>query len=306
MTTTLHRHPAFLISAAIALTIPLAIGAGSSDPYANLPADITLSGVIRDFRERTASGGHPDFERQPTDGFGHYMQECQDTLDADGKPVFRSTGLKVRDQWRDAQGRNRISPRSYINARQGDVNGSFYAGYDGSLTTAVNFQKWWRDVPGVNMSMPLNLRLVRQPGTNTYTFNDRTDATYQNRGGFFPINGNLLGNSGGSTPTKNYHFTFELTTQFQYKANTGQVFSFTGDDDVFVFIDGKLVIDLGGVHGAVNQSISLDRLNWLVDGQTYTLKFFFAERHRTESNCRIDTNIVLRTIEPPSVTSVFD
>ena len=296
------KHPALLMSLAIAMTMPLAIGAGSSDPYANLPTSITLTGVIRDFRERSVSGGHADFERQPTDGFGHYMQECQDTLDADGKPVFRSTGLKVGSQWRDSAGRNRISPKSYINAMPGDVNGSFQSGYDGSTTTAANFAKWFRDVPGVNMSKPLNLTLVRQSGTNVYTFNDRTDPLYQSKGGFFPINGDMLGNSANSS--KNFHFTFELQTTFQYKAGTGQVFSFTGDDDVFVFVDNKLVIDLGGVHGAVNQSINLDRLNWLVDGQTYTLKFFFAERHRTESNCRIDTNIMLRTIEPPSVTAV--
>jgi fibro-slime domain-containing protein len=297
------KRPALLLSAAIAMTLPLAIGAGSSDPYDHLPSSITLQGVVRDFRERSVSGGHADFERQPNGGFGHYMQECQDTLDADGKPVFRSTGLKISTQWRDAAGRNRISPKSYINSRPGDVNGSFSSS-TGSTTTASNFSRWFRDIPGVNMSKPQNIRLVREPGTNTYTFNDRTDSAYQGMGGFFPINGDLMGNSANGT--KNFHFTFELQTQFQYKAGTGQVFSFTGDDDVFVFIDGKLVIDLGGVHGAMNQSINLDRLNWLVDGQNYTLKFFFAERHRTESNCRIDTNIVLRTIEPPAVTSVFD
>ena len=185
----------------------------------------------------------------------------------------------------------------------GDVNGSMTTAA-GSTTTSANFAKWFRDTPGVNMSKPLSIKLVRQPGTNTYTFNDRTDPTYMNRGGFFPINGDMLGNSANGT--KNFHFTFELQTNFQYRQGTGQVFSFTGDDDVYVFIDGKLVIDLGGVHGAQNQSIQLDRLNWLVDGQSYSLKFFFAERHRTESNCRIDTNLVLRTIEPPAVTSVFD
>jgi fibro-slime domain-containing protein len=298
------KNPALLMSAAIAMTMPLAIGVGPSDPYSHLPSSITLTGVIRDFRERSVSGGHPDFERQPDDGFGHYMQECQDTLDADGKPVFRSTGLKVATQWRDAQGRNRISPKSYINSMPGDVNGSFSTGKDGSTTNAANFSKWFRDIPGVNMSKPQKITLVRQPGTNTYTFNDRTDPLYKNKGGFFPIDGDMMGNSANSS--HNYHFTFELQTTFKYEKGTNQVFSFTGDDDVFVFIDNKLVIDLGGVHEAMNQSINLDRLNWLVDGQTYTLKFFFAERHRTESNCRIDTNIVLRTIEPPSVTAVFD
>jgi len=302
----LHRHPAVLISAAIALTFPLALGAGPADPYASLPTSVSLIGIVRDFREKSAAGGHADFERSPSEGFAHYQQQVHDALDAEGKPVFRSAGKKTTRQWRDSAGRNMMQPRSYISARPGDSAGSLATSNGGSITTATNFSKWFRDVPGVNMSAQVPLTLTRQPGTNTYTFNDRTDSRFQNLGGFFPINGQLLGNSGGSTPTKNFHFTFELLTQFQFKANTGQVFSFTGDDDVYVFIDNKLVIDLGGVHTAQNQSIQLDRLNWLVDGQTYDLRFFFAERHRSESNCRIDTNLVLRMVEPPAVTTIFD
>jgi fibro-slime domain-containing protein len=262
--------------------------------------------VIRDFRERTATGGHPDFELTPAGGFAAYQQECQDTLDSDGKPVFRSAGKKVNSDWKDASGRAMMQPRSYINALPGDVAGSISSSDGGALTSASRFAQWYRDVPGVNVSMPLNLTLVRQAGTNTYTFNDRTDPHYSNLGGFFPINGELFGNSGGTTPNQNFHFTFELSTNFRYQRGTGQVFNFTGDDDVFVFVDGKLVIDLGGIHAATNQSINLDRLNWLVDGQDYQLKFFSAERHRTQSNVRIDTNMMLRTIQVPQVTHMYD
>ena len=300
------------LSAASLLSM-MAVGAVMSAPaaqgarpggYDDLPSTIRLTGVVRDFKERSVTGGHPDFELNPTRGFAHYMQQVQDELDADGKPVFRSTGKKVTSNWRDSQGRNRISPREYNASRAGDQNGAVEATAGGSLTNADRFSQWFRDTAGVNMSAPLSLTLVRQPGSNVYSFNDRSDPFYQSRGGFFPINGELWGNSRGDS--KNFHFTFELSTTFVYRQNSGQVFTFTGDDDVWVYVDNKLVIDIGGIHSAVSQTIELDRLTWLRDGQRYSLKFFFAERHRTESNFRIDTTINLESAQLPTTAALYD
>ncbi|CAG0979124.1 hypothetical protein PHYC_01668 [Phycisphaerales bacterium] len=276
------------------------------DPYANLPGTITLTGTVRDFKERTVSGGHGDFERQPTGGFALYVKMVQDQLGSNGKPVMRSAGYKLTSEYKDSQGRPRIPNREYIASRSGDVNGAVATSTGGALTTAENFDKWFTDVPGVNLSRPLSLTMVRQANSNVYTFNDRTDAFFAGRGGFFPINGELWGNSGGTTPNQNFHFTYELNTSFVYERGHNQAFTFTGDDDVWVFIDNKLVIDIGGVHAARSQTIELDRLNWLVDGQEYNLNFFFAERHRTQSNFRIDTTMVLRAIDPPATSALFD
>ena len=85
----------------------------------------------------------------------------------------------------------------------------------------------------------------------------------------------------------------------------GQIFKFVGDDDVWVFINDQLVIDLGGVHAARTQYVDLSRLG-LVDGETYALDFFFAERHRAQSNFRIVTNLELESDGPVAITALFD
>lgn len=153
-----------------------------------------------------------------------------------------------------------------------------YAGLSGNPTThgETNFNQWYNDVPGINSSM-----------TDTLTFQKVGDNYVYSSNSFFPLDGKLFGNEGNS---HNYHFTMELHTAFTYEA--GQEFNFTGDDDVFVFINDQLVIDLGGVHTAQSASVDLDTLG-LIEGNVYDFDLFFAERHTTQSNFVATTNIIL-------------
>lgn len=123
------------------------------------------------------------------------------------------------------------------------------------------------------------------------------------------------------------------------------VFKFSGDDDVWVFIDNVLVLDLGGTHGAVDGTINFNTgevtsyLNWngtkgttnttniydayktanLVDSviwndsnttfanyTKHTLKFFYLERGASVSNCKIRFNIPVLPTGSLSVQKAFE
>jgi fibro-slime domain-containing protein len=291
-----------LLAGAAALPASAEGGAGVDPPADDGPPPyLQLTGVVRDFKERTVPGGHPDFERKPNAGFALYANNVAPVLAEDGKPVFTGGGFKVNAPWTDAM--NRPICQWLYNPAAGDHPGTPGVTDSGGITSADSFNQWFRDTPGVNLSMPLTLTLVRQ-ANGVYVFDDKTDTTYAALGGFFPIEGELFGNPGG-TPNRNFHFTFELHTQFLFDAGGSYVFKFIGDDDVWVFINGEMVIDLGGVHSAKSQFVDLNRLG-LEHGKIYNLDFFFAERHRTQSNFRIETNLPLTEIELPTTTAAFD
>lgn len=89
-------------------------------------------------------------------------------------------------------------------------------------------------------------------------------------------------------PKQNFHFCMEMHADFKYEP--GQVFSFIGDDDVWVFINNKLAIDLGGPHSPQKASVGLDTLK-LTAGQKYNFDLFYCERSTSGSNLFIQTSI---------------
>lgn len=157
-------------------------------------------------------------------------------------------------------------------------------------SSADNFAKWYVDSPGYNLSQAFSLTLNETaPGSGVYSYASSS---------FFPIDGQLYGNQGRS---HNYHFTLHLQGRLSFDdptAGNDYSFSFTGDDDLWVFVNGIRFIDLGGVHGAASASFTEETLKaaGLSAGTDYDLDIFFAERHTTASNFNITTSF---SIAPP-------
>ncbi len=211
-----------------------------------------------------------------------------------GAPATTSCGTTILAVIRDfkADGKNFEGPNTRSIDDRGLVKPDLGADRkpvfapSGPTTTVLDpaqFDSWYRNVDGLNL--PFKFEIWFAPGTGASVFNSTA---------FFPLDGAGFGNDGPDDQRMmhNFHFTTEIHTEFKYGG--GETFNFTGDDDVWVFINNKLAIDLGGVHVAENAMLNVDRRAaelGLTVGNVYPFDMFQNERHTTESNFHAETTL---------------
>ncbi len=159
----------------------------------------------------------------------------------------------------------------------------------------ANFKSWFNSDPAAAPPLKgaetcLNLEMGKSDD-GLWEYDD--EKNMPKAGGFFPIDdwNTLDQNSSCSEIKHNYGFCLESHATFVYQK--GQVFDFRGDDDVWVFINNKLALDIGGIHPATPGTINLDTLG-LTEGKTYPWDFFFCERNMCGSSLRVKTTIYFK------------
>lgn len=194
---------------------------------------------------------------------------------------------------------------------------------DTNMTTVTGTDKKEHSVPIYGMAVDAYKSIVlTDNGTGTYSFEagysgtkkdvryDQESGTIYNgtnggdESGFYPLEnlgyeqpGLLTATSKVNNGAKNGGFTLRGESQFVYNKASKLYFTFTGDDDVYMYINGTLALDLGGAHGQNSKTVNLNDLDatkyGLKEGQVATFTFFYMERCSDASTFGIKTNMEL-------------
>ncbi len=145
-----------------------------------------------------------------------------------------------------------------------------------------------------------DLKLGFEQKGDTYTLKDVKDQNGKilttEGAGFYPLENERKFSYENSEKAQNYFFGMRYDVLFKIGDYVGPMnYEFTGDDDLWVLLDGKVVLDLGGIHQAAGETVDIwEKLEKTADQLTpeekekeHTLTVLYMERGAGESNCKM-------------------
>ena len=233
------------------------------------PATISIPVTFHDFHSNKSN---PEFEQDYLSS-GLRLNMVGATLDADRKPVLGPAPFY-----------NCAIAKWFRPWTSGDFTVPAYTATGGcNGTTAVSYDTAFR-----NMVIEDTLTFTLVPGTNgMYQYINDT---------FF-----LLDNRGFGNEALNHNFSFTMELHWKFMMTQGLTFAFTGDDDVWAYLNNTLAMDIGGKHQALSGSINVDSIKGLENGRNYNFDFFYCERHTTAAHIKITTNL----FTPPAFVRIY-
>ena len=308
-------------------------GYGKEDTVDSAASGITIN--MFDYNTDEINEGHSLKFSDGTHGVSEYYNRYRG-------PADLSTGIMQKKLGSDSYptlNKGKVESSSYLFSTDKGTGKEFYPGAnylfkqdaDGyyEYDSAKNFAQFNKNTK--------EFTVYKVPGSSKDPIDLQRPGPYH--GSFFPFN-TLGGKYYEGIPqiseaAPDFHFGMTMSAKFiqpkdgKIKGNN-MVFEFSGDDDVWVYIDGVLVLDIGGIHNVVSGSINFADGTVKVGSNNYTLKnlfkeagaekegdfvsgkdifkdytahtinFYYLERGKGDSNCKLKFN--LPTVPKKSVT----
>lgn len=250
----------------------------------------TIGAIVRDFRPSDDIDGNPGFARKGGAHSGTWVNLVKPDLGAGQRPEFNDdpgAARKVKDLRFETSGGEEIHA-SLFNGALGDR--SFPIGGGGNSGEPIpnpgNFATWFEDDGVSNSSRPVLLELERVMVGPTESFVFELSETDH------PVKGRLFGEVSDlseaapgedKTKKKKRAFTMETALDFVRDTSADQRFGVTSSGDLWVFLNGRLVAEIGAGGKSrfeTTQVVPIERLG-IADGMPCEIRIFFA--HREES-----------------------